>query len=281
MRRAIIIGVVLALIVAAAVVFLVLNQDEEAEPGEKSPETIEARCFFAPVSENIALYHAPFNDPTQQKGSLSINVLYPVTATHTGYFYVEVRTDGGWVDRRNGILSGACDALPEDTTPLEGFATLCVFRAAQESMLYADAELTVGKDTVATARTYPVTQRTANAYYLRFDDAFGGWVNAADGQLSGACEGVPFAQPNINTVPDNPAPQTTATLNADSSLLSEPNSQTGAVIVTLPAGSLVSLIAGPATESGASPETVVIWFQVQSEGGEIGWLRQEVLNFNP
>jgi hypothetical protein len=171
------------------------------------------------------------------------------------------------VDRRSGMLSGACDTIPVDNTPLADFPTVCTLTSTSTIPFYSDSALTVSQNALA-AGTYVVTSQTSRAYLVRIDHAFGGWVPSSAGSLSGACGTLP------------PDAGLTARALANARAWTVPNVKTGQIAATLADGSSVVIVAGPVhgpirldtDDEGA-------WYQVYQAGQVVGWVWEARLDF--
>jgi hypothetical protein len=232
--------------------------------------TISAQtsCAFTPTVEGARLYHAPLTDPSQEIGALTVGMAYLVQRQHAEHYYVTLDgVTGGWVDRRSGMLSGACDAIPVDNTPLGDFPTVCTLTSTDTIPFYGDSALTEPRNALA-AGTYVVTSQTSRAYLVRIDHAFGGWVPSSAGSLSGACDTLP------------PDASLTARALADARAWTVPNVKTGQIAATLAEGSSVVIVAGPVlgpirldtNDEGA-------WYQVYQTGQVVGWVWEARLDF--
>ena len=225
-------------------------------------------CTFTPTAEGAKLYHAPLTDPAQEKSALVVGQGYLVQRQHTEHFYVTLDgLNGGWVDRRSGMLSGNCNALPVDSTSLSDFPTVCTLTSTERTSLFNDSALIQAKSQLD-AGTYVVTQQTGGAYYVRLGHAFGGWVLSSAGSLSGACDTIP------------PVSGLTAWALADARVWSAPDVKTGEVAGTLVENSLVVIVAGPVRGPiRFDTNDEGDWYQVAQSGQVIGWVWDARLDF--
>lgn len=107
-----------------------------------TPAVAQSACMFIPSAGGAQLYHAPLTDPSQQRAPLVLGTGYRVERQHGEHFFVTLDgINGGWVDRRSGGLSGDCDVIPVDSTPLAAFPTICTITLAQSAVWYGDAAL--------------------------------------------------------------------------------------------------------------------------------------------
>lgn len=227
-------------------------------------------CTFTGSMETLALFGAPLTDDSQKKDELPGGVPYPVTQMHAEHFYIEIdHAYGGWVDRRSGILSGDCAAVPVDKRPVTDFPTVCAVTLAAEALLYRTAALAVSHGELP-AGTYVVTETGTTSHFVQFDHAYGGWIAASAGTLSGACGG--------------PVPPVsgTATALAEARVWSLPDVQSGEVLYTLDAGTLV-LITGEAVRGPIRFDTADQgdWYPVVVTGLLPGWVWAGRLDFGP
>jgi hypothetical protein len=228
----------------------------------------QAACTFTPTAEGAKLYHAPLTDPAQEKSALVVGQGYLVQRAHTEHFYITLDgINGGWVDRRSGVLSGDCDAVPVDNTSLADFPTVCTLTSINAIPFYVDSALTQSQNALA-AGTYIVTQQTVSAYHVRLDHAFGGWVPVSAGTLNGACDALP------------PEVRLTARALADARVWNVPDVKNGDVIRTLAEGASVVIVAGPVTGpirfDTADQGT---WYQIAEAGQIGGWVWDARLDF--
>ncbi len=259
------------LTVVIMVIVVVAGTGGVAPRANAHPADIQAACTFTPTVEGAKLYHAPLTDPAQEKSTLVAGQGYLVQRQHTEHFFVTLDgINGGWVDRRSGVLSGVCDTIPADTTPLADFPTVCTLTSASAIPFFGDSALVKELPALA-AGTYIVTQTSTSAVYVRIDHAFGGWVPSNVGILNGAC----------NTVP--PETILTGVALADARVWSAPNAKTGEIVATLAQHALVVIVAGPVrgpiqfdTDDNGN------WYQVAQAGQVIGWVWEARLDFtNP
>jgi hypothetical protein len=239
------------------------------------PASAQGDCTFTGALETLILYHAPLTTPTQQKDALPGGVGFRLTLQRAEHYYVAVDDAyGGWVDRRSGGLSGDCAGVPVDTAPLTDYEALCFFTSPQAAQLFHESRRANPKETIQPGQAYPVTLQTFDAYHLQLDHAFGGWVAAADGQVSGNCAGVPT---------EYPAQIATALENARA--WSAPDVRSGDVVTTFAPGTQLMVLAGPVTGPiRLDTADTGNWFQVRAvnaAGGATGWVWENRLRFSP
>ena len=222
-------------------------------------------CTFSTRLDNAALYAAPFSDITQQIGTLQPDVAYPVLASSGMHFRIQFDdATTGWADRRAGGISGDCDAIPVDDTPLTGYATLCTLTVAFDTPTYRDAALTVPEGALFPGIAYPVVRVNDGSLYLTLDTARGIWAAADAGTLSGACDDLPYG-------PDSGE----AIVVTEANVWSDPDVTTGTIVDVVPAGRRVYLVSGPA-RGPIREDTGEIgdWYQITSDRSlpPAGWV---------
>lgn len=235
--------------------------------------TAEDTCTFTPHFNATPLYAAPLADPAQQRGEVPGGV--PLLAlkrsglTYDALIYVTLdTTSGGWVDQRSGTLTGACDDLPLDNTPLIDYPTICTAAVSQAVPFFDDAQLFTPKPFDLQPGTYVVTRRSAASVFVRLDHAMGGWTALSAITLGPACSTVMQAAPFQAVALDN------------ARLWTQPNVQTGARLLDLPSGTGVVILAGP-VEGPIRYDTADVgdWYQV-AYNGQSGWVWSARLDFN-
>ena len=226
-------------------------------------------CRFTGTLETLTLYHAPLTHQTQIKDQLPGGISYAVTASRGEHFSIAVDdTYDGWVDRRSGQLSGTCDSVPVDPTPLAEFPTLCLFQTSQVVPGYTDARLSNPSPLGSVPANTPllIGARTRVTYEVIFDHAASVWVAANTGHAYGAgC---------LST-------GRVAYLSTEARLWSHPDVRSGHVLATLAADSEVT-INGPFLTGPIRFDTDAtgIWVPVR-QGNLNGWVWQERLTFSP
>lgn len=224
-------------------------------------------CHFSSTLESLVVYHAPLTQATQIKDTLPGGTPYTVLWRSGDHYFIAVdHAYGGWVDRSSGTLSGACDSIPVDATPLVDYPTICVFEAQQQVAAFADATLTTPSPfgVVPAFHPYPIITRTDTAYEILFDHAASAWVTASSGQMYGT-----------NCSFDHQA----AYAGTNARLWSLPNARTGSILTTLAPGSVVSLTGTPVSGPiRIDTDHVDLWYPV-SQGNLSGWVWAERLIF--
>jgi hypothetical protein len=257
----------LVTIMAAAMILIALT------PAHAAQSAVQTNCTFSGTLDELVYYFAPLTDPSQQKGVAPGGVPYPVLKQSGEHFLIQLDQSGygGWVDRRSGILGGDCSQVPVDDTPLSGYDTLCFFTSAGTPPLYAESNLITPQGNAQANTPYVVTLKSATSYLLRLDHAFGVWVAAGTGQLSGF---------GCNTLPvEYVAAQATALANAR--MWSAPDVKTGVRTVDLAAGTLVTVIGGPVRGPiRFDTDDQGNWYQVRRNmDGQTGWVWEQRLAF--
>lgn len=224
-RRAALSAVALVLLLASAVL-----------PGAAQPPVAaQAACTFAATVADAPLYLAPITTPGQQKDTLPVGVAYPVIARSDAHYYIALDDAyGGWVDRRSGVLSGDCDAVPVDPRPLTDYPTICAVTLAGPVPAYFDASLTQPREDLL-AGTYIAVRRAPRAVLVQLGDAMGVWLAQASVSFSGACESLPVEGANRALAGEN------------ARVWTQPSVRSGEVMYTLPVGANVLIVAGPVT----------------------------------
>jgi hypothetical protein len=226
-------------------------------------------CRFTGTLKTLALYHAPLTHQTQIKDQLPGGTAYQVMASRGEHFLIAVDDAyGGWVDRRSGRLSGACDSVSVDSTPLVDFPTLCLFESQQAIPGFADARLSSPSPLGSVPANTPllIGSRTNVTYEIIFDHAASVWVAANTGQAYGAgC----LAAGRV------------AYVSTEARLWSHPDVRIGRVLATLAADSEVTInspfLTGPIR---FDTDATGIWVPVR-QGNLNGWVWQERLTFSP
>jgi hypothetical protein len=239
------------------------------------PVSAQETCTFtgAPGLDSIPLYHAPLTHPSQQKEQILPGASYPVVMKNGAHFYITLdHAYGGWVDRRSGLLSGPCDQIPVDTTPLAGYPTICLFTNPAVLQLYNEPVLSTLNGTLP-AGHYVVVQRSTVSYRVLLDDTFSRWVSAGGGQLSASCTSLPSESPMAATM--------AATALADARVWSAPSVQTSQILYTLAEGSQVVITGGPVQGSIQHDASVQgDWYSVYQSGTISGWVWSERLSLS-
>lgn len=202
-------------------------------------------CTFT-TSTATGLFAIPATHPTFQVGSIGAFETYTATAFMRQHYAI---TDSagvslGWVDRRSGTVSGACDDLPAPYPAVTDFPTVCTFTPAETVYTYAspaDMPSTASppSDDVAYVNVLPaaapvlVVERAGfdmPVVALFVDEArAGGWVAVDSGTLTGACEALPQG--------------IAGRVTAGARLWSQPDVNHGIILAEPPAGTAVQIYA--------------------------------------
>jgi hypothetical protein len=171
---------------------MVLGRDEDAIKAVKEAEQ-DTDCQFTAASEQLIVYQAPIQAPSQRKAAVLGGETYPIIKQNDGYYLLQLAEgDSGWANSQDGTTEGDCEDIPIDDTPLADFPTVCAFTNPQEVALYSTPDLVNAMGTVSPG-TYLIESTTGNQYYIGLDKNYSGWVAVADGQIAGDCASLPVA----------------------------------------------------------------------------------------
>ena len=171
---------------------MVLGRGMDAiKEGEEAKQVIA--CQFTAASEQLIVYQAPIQAPSQQKVAVLGGETYPIIKQNNGYYLLQLADgDSGWANGQEGTTVGDCEDIPIDETLLVDFPTVCTFTNLQEVTLYSQPDL-VNAIGTASPGTYLIESTTGNQYYIALNENYSGWVAVANGQIAGDCASLPVA----------------------------------------------------------------------------------------
>lgn len=216
-------------------------------------------CRFSGIVEYIPLYQAPISDPAQHKITIPGNGSYLILWQNFEFYYIlSADNTGGWADRRNGILTGNCDRIPVDPTPLTAYPTLCTFTSTRPLPLYVHPDLADSRG-ILPASTYLVTNQSRGSYFIRLDRGLGGWIPAESGQLDNACPDL-IRESSVDAI-----------ALANATVWSEPDIHSAELLYTLEEGSEVTIVTGP-VRGPVRLDDLGDWYEVLQPGHVAGWV---------
>jgi len=209
-----------------------------------------------------------------QHDTLPANASYALIQKAGASYYVYVdEYSGGWVSTSAGTISGACDVLPGE--PMIYTATAI---ALQHARLWSAPDIYQGTVLVTLE---PGTQVAILAGPVRgpisYSSALAGdWYQARWNSVVGWVwsERVTFTS-------ESPVPDDTALALPNARAWSQPNVKTGQMLVAIPAGISLQIIAGPVSgpiryDTDATGD----WYQVSLNGTVLGWVWVDRLAFD-
>lgn len=227
-------------------------------------------CELVNNQDQMPVYFAPVNAPSQLKDILPQGTPYTMIGTSNGFFWITYgEGEYGWIDFHMRI-NGICDAFqPTDSDnsndiPLTEFPTLCFYSISETLMGYTDSSLTQQHPGFGLydPGTYAVVSITDDAIELEgATDMSGGFVEANRGLLTGHCSGTR----QLATALDN------------ARVWTQPDATAGDVITTLPIGAQVGVLSDPIV-GNVQTDVVGDWVQVV-RGDVVGWVWVERLTF--
>lgn len=146
----------------------------------------------------------------------------------------------------------------------------CWFTASQDTTGYEDETLTKQHPAMPTMKagwSFQATNLSGRSALLAVDHAMGFWVNTTTGVFSGDCSDIGEYDAN------------TASTLANTRLWSQPDVETGSVILSIPQGTTVTITGGTANgRISYWSNQIGTWYPVHVNG-YTGWIWSERLNF--
>lgn len=188
----------LIILFGAIILILMSSLGRGAEQAEALRATIVPflACRFTNTTpQDIPIYSAPVSAELVEIDLMADSLQLTVTKIRNTHVFVRIRSNyGGWVDRDFGVLTGNCDDIPLDETPLSEFSTLCLYRPTERTTLYADSELTQPRDSLQTDGVYVITGQTQTAYTIYISELITGYADKSKGLARGACGLLPMVE---------------------------------------------------------------------------------------
>lgn len=183
--------VLIGMLLLGASAYLFVSDDENGEVVQAADQ-VGTACTFTGTWDGLVVYTAPLTDTTRVLDTIREDVAYPVQERRADHVLIEFdASKTGWVDRADGVLDGACDRVPLNTTPLAELDTTCVVSVVEGHTFYEDAALQTEAGTLP-AGDYAGLRFTGSAYRLSLDGAYGRWIAAENvAVVRGDCARLP------------------------------------------------------------------------------------------
>lgn len=192
--------VIAFLIILFGIIVLILMSSlgrtfEQTEELQQTVVPFLACRFTNTTPQTIPIYSAPFSAELLEIDGLADSQQLTVSKRRNTHVFVTIRGNyGGWIELDFGVLSGDCEQVPVDETPLTSFSTVCFFRPTEQTTLYRDITLQTPVQSLEPEESYVIIAQTDEVYQIRISSLIGGYADKTKGLTRGACGLVPMAQ---------------------------------------------------------------------------------------